>query len=126
MAEWVRTYEHGPEWVESLGGVTWGTGKLPGWLHRCKAQTRGWMGSGYVERCNCGAIRLATDDPWMQRNQTRIARRRKRRDDRKPRVPVTCRECGKSYECAKGSRRAREEQCDHCWGERLVAEQGRP
>jgi hypothetical protein len=124
--KWIRTYEHGPDWIESRGGVEWGHEKVPGRLHRCKAQTRAWMGAGYVERCNCGATRLATDDPWMERNQTRIARRRKQAEDRKPRVTVTCRVCLQPYECAQGSGIAREELCSSCWADRLVAEHGGP
>lgn len=124
MAEWIRTYENGLDWIESRGGVEWSAARLPLSWHRCKPQTRAQMGSDYVERCACGAVRLDGADPWMERNQTRTARRRKQEEDQKLRVTVTCRVCLQPYECAQGSGIAREELCNSCWGDRLVAEHG--
>jgi hypothetical protein len=120
-AKWVRTYESDTGYLESLGGVLWNDARLPYLRHRCSAQTRGWFGLNYTERCACGAVRFSHQGPWAERNQTRKARRRQRREDRLPRVRVTCRECGGSYEAADGTPRARARQCDTCWGAALTA-----
>jgi hypothetical protein len=57
----------------------------------------------------------------MERNQTRKGRANKRREDRLPRVKVTCRQCGKQYEAAQGSKRALARQCDDDWAAELIA-----
>jgi hypothetical protein len=77
MTEWIRSYENGIDYVESIGGVMWGEAPLPRWLHRCRPQTRGMMGADYVERCNCGAH--GDGKTWAGKNETRRGRRRARR-----------------------------------------------
>jgi hypothetical protein len=74
MSEWVRSYEHGTDCLESLDGIAWPDAPLPPSRHGCKAQTRGWFGMNYVERCACGAVRLSASHPWMERNATRRSR----------------------------------------------------
>jgi hypothetical protein len=123
-AEWTRTYENGSDYIESLGGVTWNAAPLPLPWHRCRTQTRGWIGPGYVERCPCGATRLSPAGLWLERNQTRKSRARKRREDRLPRARVTCRECGRPYEAAEGTRIAEQRQCGNCWAEMFIASGG--
>lgn len=73
---WVRSYEKGSDYVESLGGVIWAEAPLPHWLHRCRVQTRGWIGLAYTERCPCGAMRTSPRSPWVSKNERRRARRR--------------------------------------------------
>lgn len=123
---WVRTWESGADYSESLGGVMWGDGPHdpPPWWHRCAPQTRGSFGLDYVERCRCGATRLDSGDPWMNRNETRKARRKKQAEAKLPRVQVTCRICGKPYEAADGTVIARQELCTDCWTERFIAGYG--
>jgi hypothetical protein len=118
--EWVRTYEKDLDYIESIGGVMWGDGPLPYPWHRCEPQTRGWMGLNYTERCNCGAIRLSTRGPWMERNSTRQDRKRRRREAKMPRVQVTCLDCGSTYEAIEGSRQAAGRMCTTCWGDKFV------
>jgi ribosomal protein S27AE len=118
---WVRTYENGLEYIESLGGVAWNDSEPPWSLHRCRPQTRGWMNANSVERCRCGATRLDGNSPWLERNQTRQHRKRRRQEDRLPRVTVTCQDCGKPYEAAGGTPVAREEMCSNCWATRFLA-----
>jgi hypothetical protein len=36
-AEWVRTYENGTDYIESLGGVMWHKATLPLRWHRCRS-----------------------------------------------------------------------------------------
>jgi hypothetical protein len=120
-AKWVRTYEHGPDYSESIDGIEWPDAPLPPRWHHCRAQTRGWFASyGYIERCPCGAARLSVHGPWMEKNQTRRQRAQKRRDDRAPRETVTCRICGQPYEAVAGSPIAGEQRCSSCWGDWLV------
>ena len=73
---WVRTYENGLNYIESLGGVSWNDAGIPYPWHRCTAQTRGWISSGYIERCRCGAIRPDSVGPWAEKNQTLRARKK--------------------------------------------------
>jgi len=68
---WVRTYDNGTDYIESLGGVDWGDGTIPRRWHRCRAQTRGQVQGGYTERCNCGASRPSKRGLWVGRNETR-------------------------------------------------------
>jgi hypothetical protein len=121
---WVRTYDNGTDYIESLNGISWGDGALPRRWHRCRAQTRGWMNLDYVERCNCGATRLSPSGPWIHKNETRDSRERQKREDAKPRVTVICGTCGKPYEAAQGSQQAAERLCMTCWGEAFVASGG--
>jgi hypothetical protein len=125
MSEWVRTYENGADYIESLDGVDWNDAPLPRRWHDCTAQTRGWMSLNYVERCACGAIRDSTREPWMEKNQTRHGRARARRDERAPKETVTCGSCGNDYEAVAGSPIAAARQCATCWGDDLVRTHGR-
>ncbi len=69
---WVRTFEGEYfDYIESIDGIDWADAPLPPRLHECKPQTRGWIGLFYAERCACGAVRLGTHRPWMEKNQTR-------------------------------------------------------
>lgn len=120
-AEWVRTYEDGADWSESIGGVMWNDAPLPRWWHRCRAQTRAQLGMGYAERCACGAASLTPAGPWLGRNQTRKARARVRREARRPRVQVTCGECGNPYEAAARTPEAAQRLCNGCWAEVFTA-----
>jgi len=118
--EWVRTYEHDGNYVESVDGIAWADAPLPYPWHHCRPQTRGWMGRGYVERCACGATRLSSRGPWIEKNQTRRHRKRARRDTRAPKETVTCRVCVQPYEVVAGSAIARERLCSDCWADQLV------
>jgi hypothetical protein len=86
---WIREFENGAEYIEHLDGVPWYEAGVPGRWHRCKPRTRGLLhrpvtrrasepALDYVERCACGATRLDRVSPWMEKNQTRKARRRRR------------------------------------------------
>jgi hypothetical protein len=123
---WIRTYEHGSDYSESLGGVMFGDGPHdpPPWWHRCAPQTRGRVDRELVERCRCGATRFDGYGPWVNRNQTRKARRKKKAEAKLPRVQVTCRVCGKPYEAAAGTAIARQELCTDCWSEQFIREYG--
>jgi hypothetical protein len=123
MAEnWVRTFENGLDYLESLDGVLWADAPLPYPWHHCQPQTRGLIGLNYTERCACGAIRMSARGPWVEKNQTRRHRAKARRDARAPKETVTCDQCGASYEAVAASPMARERLCTSCWGERFVAE----
>ena len=121
--QWTRAYENGTDYIESLNGVEWNKAPLPLPWHRCRTQTRGRLGFDYVERCACGATRLSGH--WIERNQTRKTRARKRKEDRLPRVQVACQECGSTYEAAKGSRMAAKKQCTDCWGAAFIKSNGK-
>ena len=125
--EWVRTYEHDCDYIESVGGIAWQDAPLPYRWHRCRPQTRGWFGLNYTERCACGATRLdGRYGNWMEKNQTRRHRARDRRDERAPKETVTCRVCSKPYEAVAGSAIARERLCTDCWADRLVRDHAGP
>jgi len=121
---WVRTFENGADYIESLGGIAWADVPLPYPWHHCKPQTRGWFGLSYTERCACGAARLDGRGPWMEKNQTRRSRARQRRDERAPKETVACGICDKPYEAVAGSRQARERLCTSCWGDLLIRDHG--
>jgi hypothetical protein len=72
---WVRTYEHGADYIESIDGTDWAHVPLPPRLHWCFPQTRGRFGLDYVERCACGAARLTPGGRWLEKNQTRKGRK---------------------------------------------------
>jgi hypothetical protein len=65
--------------LEHRDGVPWWDADPgPRLLHRCKPQTKGWVGLRYVERCSCGAFGprpFFRIDPYPSR-----AKRRKRRE----------------------------------------------
>ena len=123
---WIRTYENGADFIESIDGIDWADAPLPYPWHKCWPQTRGWFGLNYTERCACGATRLdGRHGHWMEKNQTRSARKTRRPEAKRPRVQVTCGWCGKSYEAADGTAKAREKLCNECWAKQLVREHGR-
>lgn len=70
-ARWVRTYENGADYVESIDGIPWTDAPLPPARHACRPQTRGWFTLSYAERCACGAARSSVHGPWIEKNQTR-------------------------------------------------------
>lgn len=55
----------------SREGVAWHDAPLPRLLHRCRAQTRGWVGFTQIERCACGAMRSSTFHWWSGYNTRR-------------------------------------------------------
>jgi hypothetical protein len=120
VSTWVRTYESGADYMESIGGVLWADASLPPRWHRCEPQTRRWMSLSYTERCACGAIRDRARGPWLDRNQTRKSRAKERREARMPREQVTCLGCGEQYEAAQGTPAARQRECGQCWADRFV------
>lgn len=123
--EWREFGEFGCEnYIESLGGVDWNEAPLPYPWHRCAAQTRGWIGLSYTERCACGAIRMRNSGPWLERNQTRHHRQRDKRIKQAARVQVTCRTCGKEYETSALAPDANG-QCTSCWSD-MFLRTGRP
>jgi hypothetical protein len=79
VLSWVRSYEAGGDYIESVDGIPWHDAPLPLRWHPCMPQTRGRMNGHYVERCPCGAIRDDPRGPWSERNRTRRDRRRARR-----------------------------------------------
>jgi hypothetical protein len=123
---WIRTFENGADYIESIDGIDWHDAPLPSRWHQCREQTRGWFGLNYVERCACGATRLRHSEPWMNKNETRQGRIRQRKDAKSRKVAVTCQECGQSYEAVAGSRIAGARQCNSCWSDDLLRSQGYP
>jgi hypothetical protein len=75
-ARWVRTYENGADYIESIDGIPWADAPLPPARHACQPQTRGWFTLSYVERCACGAARSSVHGPWIEKNQTRNQQKR--------------------------------------------------
>ena len=61
--------------IEHRDGVPWFEAPIPRWLHRCSAQTIGWIGLVGFARCACGAIKHNgdrwRDRWWMERNSSR-------------------------------------------------------
>ena len=53
--------------IHHIDGVPWHEAKVPFWLHRCRAQTYGWMSFQYIERCACGALRYDRR-VWIRKN----------------------------------------------------------
>lgn len=79
MSTWIkREMPHNPDFdIEDLDGIDWLDAPTPSLFHRCKPQTKGWMGGvRYIQRCACGATRLSERGPWIGKNETRIARLR--------------------------------------------------
>lgn len=67
--ERIRLEPDGPAYyLEHRDGIDWLYAPKPWRFHRCRPQTRGWVGWDHVQRCACGAIRLREDYPWMDRN----------------------------------------------------------
>jgi len=57
--------------LEHRDGVPWWSAPLPRRWHRCRWQTRGWVGlSAGMERCACGAARYP-GRAWLFRNARR-------------------------------------------------------
>ena len=126
MSGWIRKDIGNNNYTESLDGIDWADAPLPRRWHRCRAQTRGWIGLSYVERCPCGGTRLEPRGRWMEKNQTRRQRARRERDERAPKETVTCRTCGKPYEDVAGSAIVAERLCTRCWSNALLAAHGYP
>jgi hypothetical protein len=118
---WIRSYDNGLDYLEHLDGVPWHEGEPPPRWHKCTAQTRGWFGLNYTERCRCGAIRERRDLPWLNKNDTRQRRQRDERIAQLPMVTVTCGSCGQPYEAHEGTHQAAERLCDKCWADQLIA-----
>jgi hypothetical protein len=78
---WVRSWESGRSYMESLNGLHWADAPTPCWLHRCRAQTRAQLGRRYVEQCACGAMRRRERGWWGGKNETRRHRVRIRLQD---------------------------------------------
>jgi len=71
MSNWQETLE-----LVHKDGVSWMDAPRPFYLHRCRAQSEGWLGLHLqVVRCACGAIAMPDrpwDKPkWMERNSRR-------------------------------------------------------
>lgn len=56
--------------IEHLDGVKHSDAPRPRRWHRCRAQSRGYLGEGftYVERCACGALKIGRFGAWGERN----------------------------------------------------------
>lgn len=72
----VRTFESqdGSTQIEDWEGVSWHEAPVPGRLHKCSVQTKGWINYfTQVFRCACGAIGMAYGDriEWSDRNSRR-------------------------------------------------------
>ncbi len=75
--EWKRFYEDGIYYAENLGGVEWADAPIPRRWHRCRAQSRAYFNTGYIERCACGAYRQNLTF-WLDRNSRLRLRKRHR------------------------------------------------
>lgn len=64
--------------IRDLDGVAWSDAPPPPPWHRCWVQTDAWLGMRHVQRCGCGAIRMAPDPVWSEKNQTAKSRIRTR------------------------------------------------
>lgn len=62
--------------IEHANGVRWYEAPVPRRWHRCWTQTSGWHGLTLVKRCPCGAIRVAGQRRWSERNSRRKEARR--------------------------------------------------
>jgi hypothetical protein len=121
--QWVRTYQDGYDFIESIGGVGWSDAGLPRRWHRCRPQTRGSVRHRYTERCACGGMRLAPNGPWLNHNETRRGRKRERRNATTRKVTVKCGSCGQPYEAPARSIMAKNKKCDRCWSKDLTPEE---
>ena len=52
-------------------GIAWYEAEPPALLHKCTAQTTGFIGFTQMQRCACGAIWDSTFGNWIQKNQRR-------------------------------------------------------
>ena len=60
--------------IKHLDGIPWHEAPLPPRFHRCKPQTKGWVGFSQVNRCACGAIKdVGTQRGWCEKNSRRKA-----------------------------------------------------
>lgn len=50
-------------------GIAWHEAKRPFPLHKCRAQTVGFLGLDEVHRCACGAIRNSKYHGWLRKNE---------------------------------------------------------
>lgn len=55
--------------IEHKDNIPFWQAPVPRRWHKCSAQTRGWSGLNFVERCACGAIRF--EGCWIERNSRR-------------------------------------------------------
>lgn len=64
--------EDAEERRNSIGGVPWNEAPLPPRMHKCWAQTTGWIGFEQVQRCACGALRNPRfGGGWLDKNSSR-------------------------------------------------------
>lgn len=118
---WVRTFEHGIQYVEDVEGISWADAPTPRWLHRCAPQTRAWLRDHYTQRCSCGAARNVVQGRWTRKNEVRRHACRDRLLGLLPHVPATCGRCSKTYKARLGTRRVRGHLCDKCWATMFMA-----
>jgi hypothetical protein len=50
-------------------GIAWHEAKRPFPLHKCRAQTVGFLELDEVQRCACGAIRNSKYRSWLRKNE---------------------------------------------------------
>lgn len=55
---------------EHREGIMWHEAVLPFRLHRCRAQSSGWVNDYLVDRCSCGALRVDLQH-WNFKNERR-------------------------------------------------------
>lgn len=54
--------------TEHRDGIPWHEAKRPFPLHKCQAQTTGFVGLSEVQRCACGSIRNGANGYWLRKN----------------------------------------------------------
>ena len=62
--------------MEHLDGVSWLDAPIPHRIHRCWAQTRGWIGFSLIERCACGGVRHHGPRRarlWLEKNSRKVS-----------------------------------------------------
>lgn len=65
--QWDREWVGDLDYVEHRGSVWWHDTAVPRRWHRCRAQSRGWVGLNYYERCACGGLNINRWG-WVERN----------------------------------------------------------
>lgn len=69
---WIQTYNTDKTKVWDKNGIPWYDTPIPSRLHRCTAQTKALINYfTRVERCACGAVRIAPFHGWLDRNDRR-------------------------------------------------------
>ena len=56
--------------IHDKDGISWHEAPKPFWLHRCRPQTYGYIGSDRVDKCACGGFRF-NGEAWTARNTRR-------------------------------------------------------